>query len=262
MKRLSLYLNIIKWRILLLIFHKFRLLGIDEKIFICTENDHEIQRALTFSVKEPDLIKWVQLWSKKDYNLIDVGSNVGIYSLYYASLNLNNTVYSFEPDPSSFNNFLKNISLNNLSNISPFLYALSDKSGIARFNYSLFRPGAGAGSLNSEYKFYKARKKISLFNYLETRCLDDFFDNELIAGDSILKIDVDGPEFQVLRGAKNGLMSGKIKSICIEINYENEDQLNEITKFLTNLNYFLVGTSEWIDFAEGFYIRNFYFDLH
>ena len=74
-------------------------------------------------------MKFISRYLKKDEHFIDVGSNVGIYTLLAASIVGNNgLVYSFEPDYISNKRLLENIKLNKLKNVKVFQYAISNKN--------------------------------------------------------------------------------------------------------------------------------------
>ena len=129
-------------------------------------NSHEFNRALTFNSKEEDTLAWLK--NNPGLDLVDIGANVGIYSLYFAKLSENSQIYSFEPDASSFTSLVKNISVNSTPNIKAFCIALGSRKGFYEMNFHDFAAGAGAGAIDSEYIFTNARdkKKIYSTNFL------------------------------------------------------------------------------------------------
>ena len=65
---------------------------------------------------------------------IDVGANVGIYSLFFSTLPTISQVYAFEPTPETYSDLVKNVRVNHLENkIFPRCLALSEKFGKALF---------------------------------------------------------------------------------------------------------------------------------
>ena len=78
-------------------------------------------------------------------DLVDIGANVGIYSLYFAKLSENSQIYSFEPDASSFTSLVKNISVNSTPNIKAFCIAMGSRKGFYEMNFHDFAAGAGQG---------------------------------------------------------------------------------------------------------------------
>ncbi len=125
----------------------------------------------------------------------DVGANIGVYSLLAAAL-VKNTgrVVAFEPARVAYEMLLENIALNHFDNILPFQVAVSDAEGeavlfaaehIADGGANLFSPGKGQ----------------TLTRTCRTVILDKFSrDMELPAPDFI-KMDIEGAELAVLKGA-------------------------------------------------------------
>ena len=74
--------------------------------------------------------------------------------------------------------------------------------------------------------------------------LDSFIEEHSIQNIDLLKLDVQGVEYQVLQGAENALRGGKIKMIYTEIltmpAYEGQNYLDEILQLLRKYNYKLI----------------------
>ena len=68
-------------------------------------------RVDTFSIKEPETLKWIEKFEKNS-NFWDVGANIGLYSCYAAKTR-NCNVYAFEPSVFNLEILAKNIDLNN-----------------------------------------------------------------------------------------------------------------------------------------------------
>ena len=134
--------------------------------------------------------------------------------------------------------------------------ALSNKNGTAIYNYNSFFESSGS-SLSTLYKndtkWVLSRKlllKILFQNtndytkYKVNTCtLDTFVKKNNIKSIDILKVDIDGSEYNFLKGAKNTLKKSKVKVILIEINdkkinYEKKEK--KIINFLNKRNFFLI----------------------
>ena len=136
---------------------------------------------------------------------IDVGSNIGIYSLLIAHEHKNIKVYAFEPHPSAFKRLNQNIGNNNLNNqIKAINKGLSEKEGsmtLYQQNYFGINQSGGAAMLgNSTIDKDKNKNFI-----VETIVPITTADKELnISGSSIaIKIDVEKYELNVLKGFEN-----------------------------------------------------------
>jgi len=150
---------------------------------------------------------------RKDDIFIDVGANVGVYSLL-ASGYIGSTTYAFEPIPSTFQNLNENIKINNLqTNTKLFNIGISSQKGTLIFSNNL---DAVNHVLNDEN---------NIKEYIEIPV--DTLDNILSeVNPTLLKIDVEGYETMVIKGAINTLKKQSLKAIIIELN-----GLSELYKF-------------------------------
>ena len=131
--------------------------------------------------------------------------------------------------------------------------ALSNKNGTAEFNYNSFFESSGS-SLSSLYrsdtKWVLSRKlilKILLQNTKDftkykvfTSTLDTFVKKNNIKSIDILKVDIEGSEYEFLKGARNTLKRNKVKIIVLEIsdkkkNYKKKEK--KIINFLEKKNF-------------------------
>ena len=187
-------------------------------------------RAETFSTKEPETLNWIESF-KANSTLWDIGANVGLYSIYAASLK-NCEVYSFEPSVFNLELLSRNINLNNLSdkiNIIPI--ALNDKIGFNYFKLSSIQLGGALSTFAKDYD--QDGKPINdIFSYQTFGCsIDDAVLKLNIPSPDYIKIDVDGIEHLILEGGVNTLKS--VNSILVEINDNFKEQLNLSKKYLT-----------------------------
>ena len=125
---------------------------------------------------------------------IDVGANVGFFSCLAASLGKH--VVAVEPHPLNLRTLYKNLRLNNFTDVEVYPIGLSDTYGVA----NLFGGGQGAsllrgwGHIRSNYTTPIAIN--TLDNILAGR-----FEGERL----VIKVDTEGNEFQVLKGAQKTL---------------------------------------------------------
>lgn len=84
--------------------------------------------------------------------VIDIGANIGFYTLQLAALaGRNGHVYAFEPDTDNFRLLKRNLAVNSMTNVTPVSKAVSDKTGIARLyiceehhgNHTIYDDGTG-----------------------------------------------------------------------------------------------------------------------
>lgn len=190
-------------------------------------------RADTFETKEPEILRWIDRRGGGG-TFWDIGANIGLYSLYYAQTKPGRVV-AFEPSVFNLRQLAKNISDNGLSqkiDIAPF--ALSDRAGFQSFRTSSELEG---GALNAFGVNYGSDGN-ALNSLLEYRTFgitaDQLIEQSLVSGvPAMIKIDVDGIEHLILRGAMRVLGDEACRSVYVEVNDGFAEQSNSVSEILT-----------------------------
>jgi FkbM family methyltransferase len=151
------------------------------------------------------------------YNIIDIGAQSGLYTLYAKFLPSCN-FYAFEPFPETFKILNDNIKLNNIQNVKTYNVALSNIEGSAILNTSISHNGLH--TLGNNPLRFNDVKPITV----KTTTLDKiFYDNNIPV--NYIKIDTEGYEYYILNGGINTI--NKYKPIIqIEWNETNMLQCN------------------------------------
>lgn len=145
--------------------------------------------------------------------IIDGGANIGGYSLVTNQLMPNALIYSFEPVKSTFEKLKENVK--GFNNIIPIEKGLYNKNCTKEIN--IFTSDTHSSLFDIQGLSYKPIQKqtIALIKG------DDFIDNYKISEIDLLKIDVEGAEYDVLQGFEKHIQNGKIKMIQLEYGYIN-----------------------------------------
>ena len=178
---------------------------------------------------EEEQIKFLKNYIDKNNieKFIDIGSNIGIYSLIIGKSFKKIKILSFEPVHNTFDNLNYNIHLNRLTrNIRAFNFGLSNRSGSQKMIALKKKNYIQSGG----YSFYIPKRKIhknEIIEHYKSKIGDSVikFKNKNI----IIKIDVEGFEEEVLYGLKKLLSQNKIL-IQIEIFQKNFNKINKILK--------------------------------
>jgi len=207
-----------------------------------------INDAATLSVNIPDHYLRREYMRHPDYVpgdgwvILDVGAYVGIYSLWVSRLVGDGFVIAFEPNPIAYRWLISNIELNGAINIKALPYALGDE--IARQRLYIAGENIETSSLimNHITKNPIGRYPIVGEFVVPVVTLDYVIDKSMeIVGRPVrhvdlVKVDVEGYEMRVLRGAERALREGLIDRFVIEV---HTDQVNTkyLIKYLTNYGY-------------------------
>lgn len=175
-----------------------------------------------------NLKRFVWDWINVNQNsvIVDVGSNIGGFSIKLAKKV--NKVISIEPNPSTFQALMQNISLNRLHNIYPLNLALSDCQG--KRNLYTSNKNFGLSSLFQDWD----QNKDNLTNILvDVSTLDIIISNYDLKKIDYLLIDAEGSELNIIKGATQAL--GLTENIVIEVSY---GQISNAVKDIINKNGF------------------------
>jgi len=146
-----------------------------------------------------------------DSVLIDVGANIGYYTMLAASKIRSGKIYAFEPNRRNFHILQMNMILNDIRNVELFQMAVSDTTGTAQLYLSEDNFG--------DHQLYQTTGRASTI--VETITLDQFASSRNIRPD-VLKIDTQGFDYNVLNGGTNLITSLEFLELFAEFwNYGN-----------------------------------------
>jgi FkbM family methyltransferase len=210
----------------------------DRKVVYCTPNKGAHWRAKTLFTKEPATIRWLDRL-KPGMVLLDVGANVGMYSVLAAKMK-GATVFAFEPESQNFALLAKNIVLNGLERtVTPYCVALSDAVRLDRLFLSEFKwdGGSSCHSFGAEVGFDLRARRSPLAQGCAAWTIDEAVRSGAMPAPDFIKIDVDGFEHKVIEGARETLKDPKVRSLCIEIN-TNLAEHHELIGTLAEMGFF------------------------
>lgn len=128
-------------------------------------------------------------------NMIDVGANVGLFSLWAASIIGNKgKVIAFEPFTVNYNILKENCELNKFNNISLNKLAISDKLDDIELFYNCKEFNLGMVSA------FEQNHEMSEF--VKSTTLDSFLENYDLSTIDFIKLDIEGGEYLALQGMK------------------------------------------------------------
>lgn len=188
-----------------------------KKIHYHTPSRHTLWRVNSLFNKEPDTIEWIGSF-RPDDTLLDVGANVGMYSIWAAATRGCN-VYAFEPESQNYALLCQNIHSNQLSDkVTAFCVALSDETAFDRLNLSYFMQGGSCHTFKEplDYKLENFTPAFQQGCFATT--LDALIEQAAIPVPTHIKIDVDGIEHRVIAGMQQTLQNMAVQSVLIEIN--------------------------------------------
>ncbi len=198
-------------------------------------------RARTLLTKEPDTIAWIDAFAPGDV-LWDVGANVGCYTLYAAARG--HRCLAFEPSAANFFLLCKNIALNRLdARATAYSLAFTDQTGLGVLNATSEEIGAALACFGEALdavpqagEDFPVAFRQGALGYT----MDEFAARFAPPLPDHLKIDVDGIEERILRGAAETLRHPGLKSVLVEVDEGGESTEGAaITALLTAAGFVL-----------------------
>jgi FkbM family methyltransferase len=180
--------------------------------FYCRINKDDFK---IMTIHEDDII--TRFTPKEGDIVIDIGAHIGLYTIISSKrVGANGKVVAIEADPENFEMLTSNIKLNQLTNVIPLNYAVYSKET----KLKLYLPSGGESGftkyntimpnwINTQEKFVEVNA--NTLDYLLQ--LNEIRQEEV----NWIKIDVEGAEFEVLKGATNVLSKSKDVAILMEL---------------------------------------------
>jgi FkbM family methyltransferase len=184
---------------------------------------------------EKNEIRWLLSFLNPEDLFVDVGANFGLYTILAAKALPQGRVVAFEPAPLVGSLLRLNVLLNNLRNVTLRAEALSDGVGQAKFSVAV---DSGFSSLRGT-----ERKVTSDILTVDVTSLDV----ELATmgrAPAVIKIDAEGAEFLIIRGATSTLTDEKKRprALLVECNDDNlrgyDSSRAQLVQLLTSYGYF------------------------
>jgi FkbM family methyltransferase len=215
-------------------YQKFKWTNVSQRRNALTKVYEPIQPYILFSLAD----------ELSDFAFYDIGANIGVYSIFISSHPKVKDIHIFEPMAECIKEIKSNVEANGLKNlITTHSVALSSSSGTIRFKKVSDYSGANGVSSTFLFPDVKAQGEIDvpiekLDNIVKER-------NRNI----VLKIDVEGHEYDVIRGATT-LLSNNTGFIQIEI-HDSSPHRQNIFELLNSM-----GWKKIINISWDYYFTN------
>jgi FkbM family methyltransferase len=194
-------------------------------------------RSFVYGTWEPEVIKVVIDTVKPGMTIIDVGAHIGYYTLIFAKcVGPAGCVLSFEPLPGNFALLQKNVQLNKLQNVQLFNQAVFSRTEGITITVDDDQPNPGSGSM------YNA-KGVRQYQ-VDAISLDDFCKKSALRPD-VLKMDVEGAEYDVLMGATETISRYRPKLLIELHHFDRNIAAHPVPALLTGWGYQIQWIERW-----------------
>ncbi|HYY71612.1 MAG TPA: FkbM family methyltransferase [Nitrososphaeraceae archaeon] len=187
------------------------------------------EEIINMTIREDDIIE--HFTPKQGDIVIDIGANIGRYTIISSKrVGTKGKVVAIEAHPGNFEILNRNIKLNQLTNIIPLNYAAYSKET----KIKLYVPDEESGYTIYHTLMERTGKK---FVEVNANTLDYLLQLNQIRQEEVnwIKIDVEGAELEVLKGATN--MLSKSKDIALLIEVHGQNNYRPLVEFLSSYNF-------------------------
>lgn len=184
---------------------------------------------------------------KPHWTVVDVGANVGCFSLWAAAHMKKGRIWAFEPVPATFSYLQQNIVGNRqrwpLVQIQAHSYAVTDTSGT--LSMLIVAESTGWNRLIAEEVMARETRPVI---QVPAKPLDSLLPETPV---DLLKVDVEGAELQVLRGAARTLLG----TTRVVMEYHSADLLRESWQLLETAGFRLILVTEGPNIGAAYFRR-------
>lgn len=186
-------------------------------IRVHVSSDRIVHSRLHPVAKEPWTAAWLESRVGTNDVVWDIGANIGAYALIAAALGAARVV-ALEPAAANFAALCANVELNGRSEIVlPLPLVLSEQTGLATL-------ASGEDAAGATHRIGAGGQQVVGFG------LDELLERFALPHPTLLKLDVDGAEAAVLRGAAATLADPRLRSVLIEVEDASGDEIIDLAK--------------------------------
>lgn len=230
------------------------------RVLVRAQEDVGIQ-ILAGNYEKNDLLYLLSKTRDKDV-FLDIGANVGLFSILMARNNSTIKVHAFEPVPLNACLFEASLHLNDIESVKLNRCCVGDSVGEVEFSLAT----------DSAYSSLHNTGRLPELKRIKTKIttLDDYIECNDMERIDIIKIDVEGAEMLVLEGARNLLSNQNIRPrlVMMELFDENfaifNTSIAKVVKVMKDFEYsaFVVEGNQRYEYHPGYHnkIYNVFFE--
>lgn len=196
-------------------------------------SEHIQQQLFWYGYYEKSLGDLIKKMLRPGDVFLDIGANVGYFSLLAAAIQPRCRIFSFEPVKDLFEKLEQNIFLNQIKNIN----AVNAATGEVDEERKLFLSGSdnlGMSSFQEPENFSGMKETVKVIS------IDHWFESSGLSKIDLLKLDVEGSELATLKGMKEVLQNQR-PALIVEVNPETLSMFtlkpDDIYDYLNKLNF-------------------------
>ncbi len=179
---------------------------------LLTPSEHIQQQLFWYGYYEKPLADMIKKILQPGNVFLDIGANIGYFSLLAANSEPTSKIISFEPVKNLFQKLEENVSLNDLKNITTLNVAIGEINGEKELFISA-ADNLGMSSFQQPENYSGKKENVKIIS------IDSWFRTARLSKVDLIKLDVEGSELAALKGMQGVLQNFK-PLVIAEINPE------------------------------------------
>ena len=180
---------------------------------------HDRHYTAYFGVAPSVFVALMRRWRRRNPKarveetvFLDIGANVGIFSLLASKVSPSANILAFEPTATTFELLSRNIQLNDARNVTPLHLALGNFSGHATLHLNV----SGKDGLNTLGKLSRPDTEAAGDETVPITTLDDYLRSASLGRIDLMNVDAEGAELSIFEGASSLLQRPDAPMILYE----------------------------------------------
>jgi FkbM family methyltransferase len=173
----------------------------------CHPDSYSAGAVLYCGLYDYDEMNFLLRYLRAEDSFLDIGANIGVYTLLAASKIHSGSIYSFEALPKNYERLQENVKLNKFEQVKTHAIAVSNQTGTVGLNL--------AEGDSMPFITHSATDKTIT---VPTDTLDNLLQNQPLANLTLAKMDIEGAEILALKGALSLLKQQRPHVWILEIN--------------------------------------------
>ncbi|ARV61236.1 hypothetical protein BZZ01_23815 [Nostocales cyanobacterium HT-58-2] len=188
----------------------------------CYPDSRSASAVLYCGLYDYDEMNFLLRYLRDKDSFLDIGANVGVYTLLAASKIKSGVIYSFEVLSKNYERLEENLNLNQFHQVKPYKLAISDFSGTTALNLA-----------EGDSMPFITQTATHNTVTVSTDTLDNLLQNQSLTNLTLAKMDIEGAEILALKGTTSLLKQQQPYVWILEINdavnnfgYQKQDVIN------------------------------------
>ena len=206
----------------------------------CHPDSYSAGAVLYCGLYDYDDMNFLLRYLRAEDSFLDIGANIGVYTLLAASKIHSGSIYSFEVLPKNYERLKENLKLNKFEQVKTYEIAISNQTGTVGLNL--------AEGDSMPFITHSATDKTIT---VPTDTLDNLLQNQPLANLTLAKMDIEGAEILALKGALSLLKQQRPHVWILEINdtvsnfgHQKQDLVNFLNSYGYNLYRYSADTNQ------------------